>query len=107
MRAPGRKNPPKRQIADSMFQQALLRPKEYEVLALTEPQWRLLVRRFGCSGGWAGDGSGANIGDSAAIFEATHGSAPKYAGQDKVNPGSMLLSGAMMFEHMAGKKPQT
>jgi isocitrate dehydrogenase len=91
-------------IADSMFQQALLRPKEYEVLALPNLNGDYLSDALAAQVGGLGMAPGANIGDSAAIFEATHGSAPKYAGQDKVNPGSMLLSGAMMLEHIGWKE---
>jgi isocitrate dehydrogenase len=87
-------------IADSMFQQTLLRPKEYEVLALPNLNGDYLSDALAAQVGGLGMAPGANIGDGAAIFEATHGSAPKYAGQDKVNPGSMLLSGAMMLEHI-------
>lgn len=91
-------------IADSMFQQALLRPIEYEVLALPNLNGDYLSDALAAQVGGLGMAPGANIGDSAAIFEATHGSAPKYAGQDKVNPGSMLLSGAMMFEYIGWKE---
>ncbi|MBI5569773.1 MAG: isocitrate dehydrogenase (NADP(+)) [Desulfomonile tiedjei] len=87
-------------IADSMFQQALLRPKDYEVLALPNLNGDYLSDALAAQVGGIGMAPGANIGDACAIFEATHGSAPKYAGQDKVNPGSLLLSGAMMLEHL-------
>jgi isocitrate dehydrogenase len=87
-------------IADSMFQQVLLRPSEYQVLAMPNLNGDYLSDALAAQVGGLGMAPGANIGDSCAIFEATHGSAPKYAGLDKVNPGSMLLSGAMMFEHM-------
>ena len=87
-------------IADSMFQQALLRPKDYEVLALPNLNGDYISDALAAQVGGIGMAPGANIGDACAIFEATHGSAPKYAGQDKVNPGSLLLSGAMMLEHM-------
>jgi isocitrate dehydrogenase len=87
-------------IADSMFQQALLRPREYQVLALPNLNGDYLSDALAAQVGGLGMAPGANIGDACAIFEATHGSAPKYAGKDKVNPGSLLLSGAMMFEHM-------
>ncbi|HMK37421.1 MAG TPA: isocitrate dehydrogenase (NADP(+)) [Desulfomonilaceae bacterium] len=90
-------------IADSMFQQVLLRPTEYEVLALPNLNGDYLSDALAAQVGGLGMAPGANIGDSAAIFEATHGSAPKYAGQDKVNPGSLLLSGAMMLEHIGWK----
>jgi isocitrate dehydrogenase len=91
-------------IADSMFQQALLRPKEYQVLALPNLNGDYLSDALAAQVGGLGMAPGANIGESAAIFEATHGSAPKYAGQDKVNPGSLLLSGAMMLEHIGWKE---
>jgi isocitrate dehydrogenase len=87
-------------IADSMFQQVLLRPQEYEVLALPNLNGDYISDALAAQVGGLGMAPGANIGDSCAIFEATHGSAPKYAGKDKVNPGSLILSGAMMFEHM-------
>jgi isocitrate dehydrogenase len=91
-------------IADSMFQQALLRPQEYQVLALPNLNGDYLSDALAAQVGGLGMAPGANVGDRCAIFEATHGSAPKYAGQDKVNPGSMLLSGAMMLEHMGWKQ---
>lgn len=91
-------------IADSMFQQALLRPREYQVLALPNLNGDYLSDALAAQVGGLGMAPGANIGDSAAIFEATHGSAPKYTGQDKVNPGSLLLSGAMMLEHIGWKE---
>jgi len=87
-------------IADSMFQQALLRPSEYDVLATPNLNGDYLSDAISAQVGGLGMAPGANIGDRCAIFEATHGSAPKYAGLDKVNPGSMLLSGAMMLEHL-------
>lgn len=87
-------------IADSMFQQVLLRPSEYEVLAMPNLNGDYLSDALAAQVGGLGMAPGANIGDRCAIFEATHGSAPKYAGLDKVNPGSLLLSGAMMLEHM-------
>ena len=90
----------KDRIADSMFQQALLRPEEYSVLATTNLNGDYLSDALIAQVGGLGLGPGANIGDQIAIFEATHGSAPKYTGQDKVNPGSVILSGVMMFEHL-------
>ncbi|MFH0825472.1 MAG: isocitrate dehydrogenase (NADP(+)) [Pseudomonadota bacterium] len=90
-------------IADSMFQQALLRPEEYQVLALPNLNGDYLSDALAAQVGGLGMAPGANVGDTAAVFEATHGSAPKYAGLDKVNPGSLLLSGAMMFDHMGWK----
>jgi isocitrate dehydrogenase len=90
----------KDRIADSMFQQVLLRPQEYSVLATTNLNGDYLSDACAAQVGGLGLAPGANIGDAAAIFEATHGTAPKYAGQDKINPGSVILSGCMMFRHM-------
>lgn len=87
-------------IADNMFQQALLRPDEYDVLATTNLNGDYLSDALAAQVGGLGIAPGANIGDGFAVFEATHGTAPKYAGQDKVNPGSVILSGCMMFEHL-------
>ncbi|HMQ10922.1 MAG TPA: isocitrate dehydrogenase (NADP(+)) [Oligoflexia bacterium] len=90
----------KDRIADAMFQQALLRPKEYSVLATTNLNGDYLSDALIAQVGGLGLGPGANLGQEVAIFEATHGSAPKYTGMDKVNPGSVILSGVMMLEHM-------
>jgi isocitrate dehydrogenase len=90
----------KDRIADAMFQQVLLRPGEYHVIATPNLNGDYLSDALAAQVGGLGMAPGANIGDSCAIFEATHGTAPKYAGQDKVNPGSLLLSGVMMLEHM-------
>jgi isocitrate dehydrogenase len=87
-------------IADSMFQQLLLRPDEYSVICTTNLNGDYLSDAAAAQVGGLGIAPGANIGDSAAVFEATHGTAPKYAGQNKVNPGSVILSGALMLEHM-------
>ncbi len=87
-------------IADNMFQQLLLRPSEYTVLATPNLNGDYLSDAAAAQVGGLGIAPGANIGDKAAVFEATHGTAPKYAGQDKVNPGSVILSGVMMFEYM-------
>lgn len=87
-------------IADSMFQQVLLRPKDYEVLAMPNLNGDYLSDALAAQVGGLGMAPGANLSDSCALFEATHGTAPKYAGKDKINPGSLLLSGAMMFDHM-------
>jgi isocitrate dehydrogenase len=87
-------------IADSMFQQILLRPEEYQVLATPNLNGDYLSDACAAQVGGLGLAPGANIGDESALFEATHGTAPKHAGQDKVNPGSVILSGVMMFEHM-------
>jgi isocitrate dehydrogenase len=90
----------KDRIADNMFQQALLRPADYQVLATPNLNGDYISDALAAQVGGLGMAPGANIGDQAAIFEATHGSAPKYAGQDKVNPGSLVLSGAMLLEHL-------
>jgi isocitrate dehydrogenase len=87
-------------IADSMFQQLLLRPKEYRVLATPNLNGDYLSDACAAQVGGLGMAPGANIGDGYAIFEATHGTAPKYADLDKINPGSVILSGVMMFEHL-------
>ncbi len=87
-------------IADNMFQQALLRPQEYDVLATPNLNGDYLSDALAAQVGGLGMAPGANIGDSAAVFEATHGSAPKYAGMDKVNPSSVVLSGVMLLEHL-------
>ena len=90
----------KDRIADAMFQQVLLRPEEYSVIATTNLNGDYLSDACAAQVGGLGLAPGANIGDHAAIFEATHGTAPKYAGQDKVNPASVILSGVMMFRHL-------
>ncbi len=87
-------------IADSMFQQILLRPDEYDVIALPNLNGDYLSDACAAQVGGLGMAPGANFGDGVALFEATHGTAPKYAGQNKVNPGSLILSGVMMLEHM-------
>ncbi|HQM53482.1 MAG: isocitrate dehydrogenase (NADP(+)) [Chlamydiae bacterium] len=90
----------KDRIADSMFQQLLLRPEEYDVIATTNLNGDYLSDACAAQVGGLGLAPGANIGDRAAVFEATHGSAPKHAGKDRVNPGSLILSGAMLLEHI-------
>ena len=90
----------KDRIADAMFQQLLLRPEEYDVIAAPNLNGDYISDACAAQVGGLGIAPGANIGDRAALFEATHGTAPKYAGQDKVNPGSVVLSGVMMFEYM-------
>ncbi len=90
----------KDRIADAMFQQVLLRPDEYSVIALPNLNGDYLSDACAAQVGGLGMAPGANIGDSAAVFEATHGTAPKYAGQDKVNPSSLVLSGAQMLEYL-------
>ena len=87
-------------IADAMFQQVLLRPDEYEVIALPNLNGDYLSDACAAQVGGLGMAPGANIGDQIALFEATHGTAPKYADQDKVNPGSLILSGMMLLEHL-------
>ena len=87
-------------IADAMFQQLLLRPDEYSVLATMNLNGDYLSDACAAQVGGLGLAPGANIGDEAALFEATHGTAPKYAGLDKVNPSSVILSGALMFRHL-------
>jgi isocitrate dehydrogenase len=94
----------KDRIADSMFQQLLLRPSEYEVLATPNLNGDYLSDAAAAQVGGLGIAPGANISYTTAIFEATHGTAPKYAGLDKVNPGSVILSGVMMFEYMGWTK---
>jgi isocitrate dehydrogenase len=90
----------KDRIADSMFQQILTRPEEYSVIATTNLNGDYLSDAAAGLVGGLGLAPGANIGDATALFEATHGTAPAYAGQDKVNPCSLILSGAMMFEYI-------
>ncbi|MBW2061607.1 MAG: isocitrate dehydrogenase (NADP(+)) [Deltaproteobacteria bacterium] len=90
----------KDRIADAMFQQVLLRPAEYDVLATPNLNGDYLSDALAAQVGGLGLAPGANIGDKYAIFEATHGTAPKYAGLDKVNPGSLILSGALMLEYL-------
>jgi isocitrate dehydrogenase len=90
----------KDRIADSIFQQVLLRPREYAVLATPNLNGDYLSDACAAQVGGLGMAPGANIGDGYAMFEATHGTAPKYADLDKVNPGSVILSGVMMFEHL-------
>jgi isocitrate dehydrogenase len=87
-------------IADAMFQQLLLRPDEYSVIATPNLNGDYLSDACAAQVGGLGLAPGANIGDAAAVFEATHGTAPKYADKDVINPGSVMLSGVMMFEHM-------
>jgi len=87
----------KDRIADAMFQQVLLRPDEYQVIATTNLNGDYLSDALAAQVGGLGMAPGSNEGDGIAVFEATHGTAPKYAGQDKVNPGSLILSGVMML----------
>ncbi len=90
----------KDRIADMLFQQVLLRPEEYHVIATPNLNGDYLSDALAAQTGGLGMAPGANIGDDAAVFEATHGTAPKYAGQDKVNPSSLILSGAMMLDYL-------
>ncbi len=90
----------KDRIADMMFQQVLLRPAEYSVIATSNLNGDYLSDALAAQVGGLGMAPGANIGDDCAVFEATHGSAPRYAGLDKVNPSSLILSGALLFEHL-------
>ena len=94
----------KDRIADSMFQQLLLRPSEYDVLATPNLNGDYISDAAAAQVGGLGIAPGANISYSTAIFEATHGTAPKYANLDKINPGSLILSGVMMFEYMGWNK---
>ena len=87
-------------IADAMFQQVLLRPDEYDLLVTPNLNGDYLSDACAAQVGGLGMAPGANVGDEVALFEATHGTAPKYADQDKVNPGSLILSAVMMLEHM-------
>jgi isocitrate dehydrogenase len=87
-------------IADAMFQQVLLRPDEYDVLTTPNLNGDYISDACAAQVGGLGMAPGANVGDEVAVFEATHGTAPKYAGMDKVNPGSLILSAVMMLEHL-------
>lgn len=87
-------------IADIMFQKMLLRPAEHDVIATTNLNGDYLSDALAAEVGGVGIAPGANIGDEIALFEATHGTAPKYTNLDKVNPGSLLFSGVMMLEHL-------
>ena len=90
----------KDRIADSMFQQVLLRPAQYSVVATPNLNGDYLSDACAAQVGGLGMAPGANVGDTVALFEATHGTAPKYAGLNRVNPGSLILSAAMMLEHL-------
>lgn len=98
--APAGKIVIKDRIADSMFQQALLRPSEYSVLATTNLNGDYLSDAIAAQVGGLGMAPGSNQSDEVAIFEATHGTAPKYANKNMINPGSLILSGVMMLRHM-------
>ncbi|MCE5272912.1 isocitrate dehydrogenase (NADP(+)) [bacterium] len=99
-KAPAGKVVIKDRIADAMLQQVLTRPDEYDILALPNLNGDYISDALVAQVGGLGMGPGANIGDTMAFFEATHGTAPKYAGQDKVNPGSVILSGVLMFDYL-------
>ncbi len=90
----------KDRIADMLFQQVLLRPEEFAVIATPNLNGDYISDALAAQVGGLGMAPGANIGDRCAVFEATHGTAPKYAGQDKVNPSSLILSAAMMLDYM-------
>ena len=94
----------KDRITDAMFQQILLRPAEYDVLAMPNLNGDYMSDALAAMVGGLGIAPGANIGDGYAVFEATHGTAPKHAGQDKVNPSSLILSGAMMLDYLGWKE---
>ena len=102
-KAPEAKIVIKDRITDAMFQQILLRPAEYSVLALPNLNGDYMSDALAAEVGGLGMAPGSNIGEGYAIFEATHGTAPKYAGQDKTNPGSIILSGALMLEYIGWK----
>jgi isocitrate dehydrogenase len=90
----------KDRIADMLFQQVLLRPGEFHVIATPNLNGDYISDALAAQVGGLGMAPGANIGDDCAVFEATHGTAPKYAGLDKVNPSSLILSGTMMLDHI-------
>ena len=90
----------KDRIADIIFQMMLLRPNEFDVIATMNLNGDYLSDAVAAEVGGVGIAPGANMSDNVAVFEATHGTAPKYAGQDKVNPGSLLFSGVMLLEHI-------
>ena len=94
-------------IADAMLQQILTRPDEYDVIATMNLNGDYLSDALAAQVGGIGIAPGANIGDGVALFEATHGTAPKYTGQDKVNPGSLILSAEMMLRHLGWREAAT
>jgi isocitrate dehydrogenase len=91
-------------IADAFLQQVLLRPGEYDVIATTNLNGDYISDALAAQVGGIGIAPGANMSDDVAMFEATHGTAPKYAGQDKVNPGSLILSAEMMLRHLGWRE---
>jgi isocitrate dehydrogenase len=94
----------KDRIADSIFQQLLLRPEDYDVIATPNLNGDYVSDACAAQVGGLGIAPGGNVGDEAAVYEATHGTAPKYTNLNKINPGSVILSGVMMLEHMAWKE---
>jgi isocitrate dehydrogenase len=102
-RAPAGKIVIKDRIADSMLQQILTRPDEYDVIATPNLNGDYLSDAAAAQVGGLGIAPGGNISDGYAVFEATHGTAPKYADKDVINPGSVILSGCMMFEFIGWK----
>ncbi len=103
-KAPAGKVVIKDRLADNLFQQVLLRPAEYQIIATPNLNGDYISDALAAQVGGLGMAPGANIGDACAIFEATHGSAPKYAGMDRVNPSSLILSGAMLLEFLGWKE---
>jgi isocitrate dehydrogenase len=91
-------------IADSIFQQVIIRPSEYDILATPNLNGDYISDACAAQVGGLGIAPGANVGDQHAIFEATHGTAPKYADKDVINPGSVILSGVMMLDYMGWKE---
>ena len=91
-------------IADSIFQQIIIRPSDYSVLATTNLNGDYISDAAAAQVGGLGIAPGGNIGDGFAVFEATHGTAPKYADKDVINPGSVILSGVMLFDFLGWKK---
>jgi isocitrate dehydrogenase len=96
----GREITVKDSIADAFLQQILLRPEEYDVIATLNLNGDYVSDALAAQVGGIGIAPGANLSDTVAMFEATHGTAPKYAGKNQVNPGSVILSGEMMLRHM-------
>ena len=87
-------------IADSIFQQVIIRPAEYDILATPNLNGDYISDACAAQVGGLGIAPGANVGDQHAVFEATHGTAPKYADKDVINPGSVILSGVMMLDYL-------
>jgi isocitrate dehydrogenase len=94
----------KDRLADAMFQYLLIHPEEYDVLAMPNLNGDYFSDALAAQVGGLGMAPGANMGDTAAVFEATHGTAPSYAGKDMINPSSLILSGVMMLEHLGWKE---